>query len=277
MKKGIAMMMAAMMLMTGTNALAASDTITNGKAADGSSGTTISAYDTVQYADDAGLDQSGKMATELWLQVDASGQIDVTVPLVLIFQTNIDGGQANTASSYKIRNNSSADLVVTSIETANAEKTGMTQVAYKDSGLAQDTYGVKLSVGSDVEVGTDAFNPWDLNTKSHKNAAIDGGLFKLKKAESNGNGTDTIVDITMNTGKLSFVTSRTSKDALDKTKGLQLLTITYTVALDTSDAVGEIIKGADGSPLTAAGDVQEISPNGSDTVTGILDSSNTVA
>lgn len=33
-----------------------------------------------------------RVQTELWLQVKADGQIDVTVPLLLVFKTDIQGG-----------------------------------------------------------------------------------------------------------------------------------------------------------------------------------------
>jgi hypothetical protein len=153
----------------------------------------------------------------------------------------------------------------------------MTQVAYAESGLAKDTYGVQLSVKSNVNVGTDVSSPWDLNTKKYENTASKGGLFELEKASSSGTGTDTLVDVAMSTGKLSFVTKRTAKDELDKTKGVQLLTITYTVAIDSKDAVGEVIKGADGSQLAGPDAVQDVTISGSTTVNGILDSTSVVS
>lgn len=178
--------------------------------------------------------------TELWLQVDASGQIDVTVPLVLVFKTDIDGGDATSPETYKITNNSSADLVVTQIATsvqATSTANPMTLVAYDSTTLARDEYKAKLSVPTGVVLGTGATNDWDLRTATHSNDKAKGGLFELLKDTS----TRVIADMT--TGELSFVTSRTvdangADTGMDTTKGVHLLTVTYTVAIDTSDAIG---------------------------------------
>lgn len=180
--------------------------------------------------------------TELWLQVDASGQIDVTVPLVLVFKTDIDGGTASTATNYKITNNSSAQLAVTKVATAVSD-TKTSLVAYNTANLAEDQYKVQLSAGNAV---------LDLKTAEHTEAAINGGLFTLAKAAANGDGTPTTVTVDMSTGKLSFVTARTADDELDTTKGIKLLTVTYTVAIDTASAI--------------AGDT--ITDNGDNTVNG---------
>lgn len=61
--------------------------------------------------------KSGKVCTEVWLQVEAAGQIDVEVPLVLVFKTNIDGGVATIDSDYKMTNHSTADLAVIKVAT----------------------------------------------------------------------------------------------------------------------------------------------------------------
>lgn len=192
--------------------------------------------------------------TELWLQVEASGQIDVTVPLVLVFKTNIDGGDATTADNYMITNNSRADLVVTDIKTAtnnNKDDNPMSLVTFGDGAKPErDEYKVQLSVDkAKVVVGTDAAavnGMWDLKTNAHHGSAVNGGLFELKKAELNDakemTGTPTVVTASMVTGELSFVTAMTGTGdsaAMDTTKGVQLLTVSYTVAIDTSD-VGDI-------------------------------------
>ena len=65
---------------------------------------------------------SGTGNTELWLQVDATGQIDVTVPLVLVFQTTIDGGEGIAPTDYMLTNSSTADVVVTNIAVADGTK-----------------------------------------------------------------------------------------------------------------------------------------------------------
>lgn len=188
--------------------------------------------------------------TELWLQVDATGQIDVTVPLVLVFKTDIDGGSATSPNTYKITNNSTADLVVTNIEVAEeakSEANPMTLVAYSAT-PTEDQYKVQLSVDNSVVKGTGSTGAFDLHTTSHEVDAIAGGLFELKKATAEGVGTSTIVTADMTTGKLSFVTSRTGDDELDTAKGVKLLTVTYTVAVDTSDAIGTTITTTPNNP-----------------------------
>lgn len=57
-----------------------------------------------------------KQKTDVWLQVEASGQIDITVPLVAIFKTNIDGGRETISENYKLINYSSAAIAVTKME-----------------------------------------------------------------------------------------------------------------------------------------------------------------
>ncbi|MBR6525366.1 MAG: hypothetical protein IKT57_05290, partial [Clostridia bacterium] len=51
----------------------------------------FSAHNPERYDSPANATENNKAETELWLKVAATGQIDVTVPLVLVFQTNIEG------------------------------------------------------------------------------------------------------------------------------------------------------------------------------------------
>jgi len=197
--------------------------------------------------------------TELWLQVEATGQIDVTVPLVLVFQTTIDGGKATSPETYKITNNSTADLVVTKIATAVEAESDATNpmalVAYTDT-PQEDEYKVQLSVKEETVKGAGESGAWDLYDNEHARVAKQGGLFELKKAVPNGEGTDTRVIADMTTGKLSFVTLTTgegSEEKLDDTKGVHLLTVTYTVAIDTSDAIGETITDNGDATLNGVG------------------------
>lgn len=192
--------------------------------------------------------------TELWLQVAATGQIDVTVPLVLVFSTNIEGGEASGPSKYFIKNNSSADLVVTKIETVvkdqvtgetlDIDSNPMELVEFGTGKPATDEYAIKLN----VEAQTDRLGEprgayeFDLFEKSDNKEAKNGGLFLLKRGTAAA-GTDTTVVPTMKTGELSFVTS--------EGKGVYLLTITYTVAIDKSTAIGEDI-------TTSASDMYKI-------------------
>lgn len=274
MKKFLSLLLAAMMLLSCATAMATSPEIDkvdsvindsvhawldNDNATTTSNDADIDVKVVTNY--DSGEDQfgsEGEAATEIWLQVDATGQIDVTVPLVLVFQTNIDGGQATSPTDYKIINHSTADLVVTKIATKKVDfdtnKQPMNMVAWAASAanLAEDTYCVQIhGITGAPGNGKTADATYDLNTAEYKQQAIEGGLFQLAKApadqKANGNGTDTNLNVSMKTGRLSFVTHRTDDgdtDSMTATKGIQLLTITYTVAIDTSDAYGEEITTA---------------------------------
>ena len=205
--------------------------------------------------------------TELWLQVDASGQIDVTVPLVLVFKTNIDGGAAQTAEAYGITNNSSADLVVTDLKVDVNQKSvtdadtdnPMTLVEYATTGLEEDTYGVKMTIAKQKDFNGTERGEWNYDLRGDILLTDDalvatkhvdankGGLFLLPKAAANdtANGKETLIDVQMSTGELSFITKRTDDDsAIDSSKGVYLLQITYTVAIDTMGTIGEDITTA---------------------------------
>ena len=265
MKKVFALVLSLMMILCSVSALATevtdADTIVNGSATFLETGETgdadIDVRGEIRYRDEGKFDISGEAATELWLQVEASGQIDVTVPLVLVFQTNIDGGEATSPNTYKITNHSSADLVVTQIKVTDvkteANKQPMTKVAWLDV-LKEDQYKAKLNVDKNVvTLGKGQSGEYDLKQETYTAERHQGGIFELRKAEADKyeEGTDTPIALTMKTGRLSFITSRTEKtpkddksqlnDAMDNTKGIQLMTITYTVAIDTSDAYGEEI------------------------------------
>lgn len=239
MKKFLSLVLAAMMLLSCTAAFAAD---------------TVEAID-VRETDDrytTGSDatEMDDAKTELWLQVDANGQIDVTVPLVLVFQTNIDGGEVTSPATYKITNHGTSDLVVTKIDTDIVADNNTTQpmnmVAYTTD-PAEDEYRAQLTAGNGVIIGTGATNGWDL-IKDHENDKLKGGLFEVLKAKANGTAVDTAIAVTMKTGPLSFITSRLEGDkdtGIDDKKGVKLMTVTYTMAIDTSDAIGETITTSD--------------------------------
>ncbi len=200
----------------------------------------------------------GSANTELWLQVAANGQIDVTVPLVLVFKTNIDGGKADTANNYKITNNNNANLVVTKIAvTKNTAGNPMKLVAFgNDISKLDNTYMVKLtayksyapddsSKNTKADVISGGSNTFDLFYDTHKNNPESNGIFKLaRNSEDRSEKTDTYMLAEMETSPLSFITP---KDQADETKadaesGVKLLTVTYTVGINTNDVYGEEIK-----------------------------------
>lgn len=253
-KKWTAVLLAAMLLM-GTAMAASAPTPTQGTNMSVVVNTTTSQYDSTNTS--ATATSSPSVNTQLWLQVDATGQIDVTVPLVLVFKTDIDGGKAATGTdgTYKITNNSTAPVVVTSIKATDDDTTvsstsasgaKMTLATYNESSMAQDNYGVKLTV-ADGKFGTqNDSTDLDLHgttTTAATRAAKDGGLFKIG---SSTNDNTKIINAQLVTGKLSFVTVRATgtTDTMDEKKGVKLMTITYTVGLDTSTAYGTDIPTA---------------------------------
>jgi len=190
--------------------------------------------------------------TDIWLQVEASGQIDVTVPLLLVFKTNIDGGNATPPTNYGITNNSTADLAMISIvtdpisDTATATSPAVTLKAFSATGeYGEDEYGVQLSVASE----TDPFDLYNGGTYTWTGSALEP-LFVLPQ-----DGETTDVTVNMGTGELSFVTEH-DKDGLVENTGVKLMSITYTVAIKTQGGKGETIYGDttgtdyDASPTT---------------------------
>ena len=238
---------------------------------------TFTASDPEKWVAESNNEETNIAKTELWLKVAATGQIDVTVPLVLVFQTNIEGGDAISAEGYTITNHSTADLVVTRLEVdvegqdAAPFSEGSNPMALVEwdsisgQGTANvanvDQYAVQLSAGdanrvnrngeaSQIisEIDVHAINNPAENKLGVLHAASGtaierddevGGLFLLPRKTSGGAETAVAVTAEMETGPLSFVT--------DGEKGVYLLTITYTVAIDTSGVIGETITSDQGS------------------------------
>jgi len=145
--------------------------------------------------------------------------------------------------------------IATAVEAESDATNPMALVAYTDT-PQEDEYKVQLSVKEETVKGAGESGAWDLYDNEHARVAKQGGLFELKKAVPNGEGTDTRVIADMTTGKLSFVTLTTGEGAeekLDDTKGVHLLTVTYTVAIDTSDAIGATITDNGDATLNGVG------------------------
>ena len=220
--------------------------------------------------------------TDVWLQVEASGQIDVTVPLVAVFKTNIDGGRDTIANTYKIINHSSAALAVTKvvIEDQNAdvsangngdqlsmvkeaELTGYNKYSlhfkptdfYKtDAGKANPVW----QVSQDVADSTSAQDGGLMKTNFEKTTeggktiytkdshAVAGdekqGLWLIDREIAGSTDNQSYIELVLNTTKLSFVTSKNKKEAAVE-DGVKIFTITYTVKIDDSSKVGEDIFG----------------------------------
>lgn len=110
--------------------------------------------------------------------------------------------------------------------------------------MAEDQYGVKIDYAgypADSTREADEAYTFDFAKVTDSKSATEGGLFILKKAAAGeeATGTPTTLVASMKTGKLSFVTKVIEgTEELDTTKGVKLITITYTVAISKKDAIG---------------------------------------
>lgn len=245
MKKFLAMLLAAMMLLSSVGALA--------EVQDDSTLKIKPAVNSRFYSDST---TEGEVDTELWLQVAADGQIDVTVPLVLIFSTNVDGGKATEANNYKIvNNNDRSSISVDKIEVKkNNNNSHMTLVNSYNNGwndTTRDQYYVTLTP-STTYTGSDATandvletQVYDLYTAVNTPYSKNGENEKSESLFRIGENSSVKLTANMVTTPLTFVTGITDEandtylnkgegeaDAANSGKGIELLTITYTVALE---------------------------------------------
>lgn len=186
---------------------------------------------TSQYQNDYSSDNPAKVETELWMQVKAEGQIDVTVPLLLVFTTNIDGGKASVANNYKITNGSTANIAVTGLkveENVSVDPSTTMKLVEYDALVTppKDQYGVQLTPATGTA----------LDLFEYKEGSVTFSPFIVPKGDATAN--EKIIAVDMITGPLSFVTTHDNTGALDAEKGVKLLSITYTVELDTTTGIG---------------------------------------
>lgn len=265
MKKFLAMLLAAMMLLSSVGAMA--------EVQDDSTLKIKPAVNSRFYSDST---TEGEVDTELWLQVAADGQIDVTVPLVLIFSTNVDGGKATEANNYKIvNNNDRSSISVDKIEVKrNDNNSHMTLVDSNNTGwnnTTRDQYYVTLKP-STTYTGSDATandvletQVYDLYIAANTQYSKNGENEKSESLFRIGENSSVKLTANMVTTPLTFVTGITDEandtylikgegeaDAANSGKGIELLTITYTVALeyDTVESKGitensELIRDTD--------------------------------
>lgn len=193
------------------------------------------------------------VSTQLWLQVLAEGQIDVTIPLNLVFKTNIDGGDATKPDVYYIQNNNNAPVAVTAM-TATSQTNDMELVAYSftaASGEGANATPAKYNFAADDQYMVKFFPENYTNTATAngidlKNIpAADTStkyIFKLNANDRQSNdAAKTYIDVEMATSPLTFVTKT---DANGAAMGLKLLNVTYTVGIDPNPAAakGEAIE-----------------------------------
>lgn len=220
---------------------------------------------------------SAEQKTDVWLQVEASGTIDVTVPLVLVFKTNINGGNCDSPEEYKITNNSTAALKVTEVTitddyadvTANGNPSNMEMVNALSANY--DEYTLMMNVDDQYKTqnwtaaknvhyatdtengdGTTEFKKADdakVYTIAKGGDAEGAGLWLIdKKKDDSNEGTSSRVTFTLATSKLSYVTHTANTEAIenddeDTENGVKLFHVNYTVKIDDSNAVGTDIKG----------------------------------
>ena len=249
MKKILALILAAMMLLGGA-AMAASN-MTEEHVGE--------QKDFVKTGDPA---TSASQSTDVWLQVEASGQIDVTVPLVVVFKTNIDGGSASTGNTYKIVNNSSAAIKVTEVSvtdiqeqfTQNGVTENMTAVESLTGGyneytltmLPTDQYTDKAweAAKGVVDVDGDGSATFKKDTAGNvykiasSTDAQAKGLWRIEKKDDTKETDESYINLTLSTSKLSFVTNQKSVNETDVENGVKLFNVAYTVKIDDSTAVG---------------------------------------
>lgn len=243
MKKFLALMLVALMLLGGA-AMAANMT-------------------EAHVGSESGFVKSGTSAsqsTDVWLQVTASGQIDVTVPLVVVFKTNIDGGSATTSEAYKIVNNSSAAIKVTEVEvtdmqqkfTQNGVEDNMKAVGTLTGGyneytltmLPTDQYATKVwETAKNVFDGADGFTVNGATATLTASADAQApGLWRIEKKDDSETTDESPIALTLSTSRLTFVTNQKSVDEADIENGVKLFNVAYTVQIDDSTAVGGDIK-----------------------------------
>jgi len=262
MKKFMAILLVAIMMLSTVAFATSASTITGRDPADGEANKdsflNTNGAESKFLADEghddikAGNDHTtGEVDTELWLQVTAGGQIDVTVPLVLIFSTNIDGGTATQAQNYKIINNNlfnsvSVDKIEVTTETQNditlvSKATALGDGDGKWTNATRDQYYVVFTPAFDdanaannegFKDGKDAtITEYDLNdatgTTQYNLTGADKTDLVLFQIREGGNVN---LNPTMATTALTFAT-HDGNDAISNGLGLKLLTVKYTVGL----------------------------------------------
>lgn len=187
--------------------------------------------------------------TAMWLRVANQGQINCTIPLVLIYDTNIDGGENTLSDDYKIVNNSTANIVVTKMEVLNSTQNINSNKPMKlvtENGLSSekvDAYYVSLSVPDARQHSTVKTTKWEMaeivtTPTKGQSTSLAGGLFFIPKTGGASGTNETVITVHVKTTPLSFITGLNDGDTQNKSRGVHLLDVKYTVAIDGFDAAG---------------------------------------
>lgn len=197
----------------------------------------------------AGDGRSAAQKTALWIRVDASGQINCTIPLVIVYKTNIDGGSATTAEDkYGITNYSTADLAVIGMKVETHAEDDLIELVESYAPTAVDKYKGTVTVAEKGTLPGYTKSLAALKAEDTKSAA-EGGLFKISKP-ADANGEFRSIALQVATSRLSFVTGLNGE-------GVYLLDVHYTVGISTQNAEGTAISGeTKGTVFTEDGPVE---------------------
>ena len=224
MKKLVAIALVAIMMLSCVTAFATSNT-------------TVETVSDPKHFKQNDAHNGATQSTDIWLRVKAEGQINCTIPLVLIYQTNIDGGEASTGTGadakYKITNNSTANLAVTDIDVSTVgSKMTLVSNSTDLKSLIDNYWGTITIAGDRVRSGDPYVGDFYTHKTSSEIKAVAGGYFFIPKKTSSGAGV-TVIDAKISTSPLDFITAQKADDGtMDITKGLHLVNVKYTVAID---------------------------------------------
>lgn len=223
-------------------------------------------------AKDMFIDKNGdsQQETDVYVKVRATGgQIDATVPLIIVISTDISGTtKALTPSNYEIKSYSSVDLRVTDIDVAVSAPDQSTGVEWvlADSSVLDDIGASGIGRWDSVEGNDSTWNAKlnSMTTYGAKNAIalslkglvldaendltdiddidpLDGKAADNTFMISKINSTETVqsldLDLQVRTSKLNFVTYNETPGSSngDPDKGVHALKITYTIDADVED------------------------------------------
>ena len=215
-------------------------------------------------ADDMFQDVNGasQQETDVYVKVRATGgQIDATVPLIIVVSTDLSGTtKALTPQNYAIKSYSGVDLRVTNIGvtvSAPDASTGVEWALANHTALALsnawdtdfETDDAAMNAKLNVMTGNGAKNAIALSLKdlvldvnndltTIQNAAgsdpAADSTFKIAKIDNTTPVQTLNLDLQVRTSKLNFVTYRDDADTANLAKGVHALKITYTIDADVS-------------------------------------------
>lgn len=153
-----------------------------------------------------------------------TSQINVTVPLVMVLKTNIDGGSATVAdSSYYLDNNSSMRLALTDVDLEPSTREGHTGVMTPVTD--ETTEAQLLNMRDSFKVYFKAWTGTEL--------AADDAMTGANAGADTYNPIEKVA-----TSPLTFVTNA------NEAYGIHMATVTYTVSIPEADAATDSTTGS---------------------------------